>query len=186
MNQRWSKVIFADLELCSRSTYRKGVDYSWLSKRMTSSILKSNGSRARMRVNGWNYPKKFVRYYLKRGFEVLSERNRPRGVTILVILEFVLGILLLIGTFRRSFQAAAIFLMIFAVVSFCLGVGLWTGKSWAWLGGIGLAVFGIILSVFVLFVRPTIGEGVYLILNIVIIYFLIQPRIQRCFDGAAV
>ena len=118
----------------------------------------------------------------------MSGRNRPRGVAILAVLEFVLGVLLLLGAFRRSFeimQSAAIFLMIFAAVSFCLAFGIWTGKAWAWLGGVGLTVFGIILSVFTLFIKPTVGEGIYLILNIVMIYFLIQPRIHRFFGSAS-
>ena len=118
----------------------------------------------------------------------MSQRNRPSGITLLVILEIVLGILLLFGAVGRrveraswSLESAATFLIILAVLSFCLAFGLWTGKTWAWMGGIGLAVFGIIFSVFMLFLRPTIGEGIYLIANTVMIYFLIQPHVQQHF-----
>jgi len=71
--------------------------------------------------------------------------------------------------------------MILAALSFCFAFGLWIGKTWAWIGSIGLTVLGIIFSVLILFIRPTIGEGVYLIANMVMIYFLIQPRVQRHF-----
>jgi len=123
----------------------------------------------------------------------LSQRNRPSGIILLVILETVLGVLLLLGAVGRrveraswTLESAATFLLILAALNFCLAFGLWTGKTWAWIGGIGLAVFGIIFSVFVLFIRPTIGEGVYLIMNTVMIYFLIQPRVQRHFGHNAV
>jgi len=121
----------------------------------------------------------------------LSERHRPRSITLLTIIEIVLGILLLLAAFGRgsetmrhmrwSVESASIFLVVLSATSFCLAFGLWTGKAWAWVGGITLAVIGIIFSVFTLFVRPTIGEGVYLIVNTVMIYFLIQPRVQRHF-----
>ena len=120
----------------------------------------------------------------------MSERNRPSGITLLVILEIVLGVLLLLGVIGRgmdtihqswTLESTATFLVILAALSFCLAFGIWTGKAWAWMGGIGLAVFGIIFAVFILFIRPTIGVGIYLITNTVMIYFLIQPRVQRHF-----
>lgn len=115
----------------------------------------------------------------------MSHQDRPSGITLLVILEITLGILLFLGAVGRranfTLESAATFLIILAALSFCLAFGLWTGKSWAWMGAIGLTIFSIIFSVFLLFVRPTIGEGIYLIANTVIIYFLIQPRIQRHF-----
>jgi len=116
----------------------------------------------------------------------LSQRKRPSGITLLVFLEIVLGVLLLLGARKTeranwALESAATFLIILAALSFCLAFGLWSGKNWAWIGGIGFAVFGIIFSVFMLFIRPTIGEAIYLIANTVMIYFLIQPRVQRHF-----
>jgi uncharacterized membrane protein (DUF2068 family) len=116
----------------------------------------------------------------------LSQRNRPTGIIVLVILEIVLGLLLLSGAVLRHERAsgnlwAGTFMLILAALSFCFAFGLWIGKTWAWIGSIGLAVLGIIFSVFLLFVRPTFGEGIYLIGNTVMIYFLIQPRVQRHF-----
>jgi len=118
----------------------------------------------------------------------LSERNTPSGIILLVILEIVLGVLLLLGAIQRetirqswTLESATTFLVILAAISFCLAFGIWTGKAWAWIGGIGLAVFGIVFAVFILFIRPRIGVGIYLIANTVMIYFLIQPRVQRHF-----
>lgn len=116
----------------------------------------------------------------------MSHGDRPSGITVLVVLEIILGILLFVGAIGRrgadwTLESVATFLVILAALSFCLAFGLWTGKSWAWIGAIGLTIFSIIFSVFLLFVRPTIGEGIYLIANTVIIYFLIQPRVQRHF-----
>ena len=116
----------------------------------------------------------------------MSERNTPSGITFLVILEIVLGLLLLLGairreTIRQSWTLESTTTLVLAALSFCLAFGIWTGKAWAWIGGIGLAIFGIIFAVFILFIRPTIGVGIYLIANTVMIYFLIQPRVQRHF-----
>lgn len=149
-----------------------------------------------MRLNERNWLKKSAKHCLKRRLSYLSERNRPRSITLLAIIEIVLGVLLLLSAFGRGFdimrhmrwsvESAGMFLVIFAAISFCLAFGLWTGKAWAWVGGIALAVFGIIFSVFTLFIRPTIGEGVYLIVNTVMIYFLIEPRVQRHFGSGSV
>jgi len=117
----------------------------------------------------------------------LSQQNRPSGIIVLVILEIVLGVLLLLGAIvrhehaSRNVESAGTFMIILAALSFGFAFGLWFGKTWAWIGSIGLAVIGIIFSVFILFIRPTFGEGIYLIANTVMIYFLIQPRIQRHF-----
>jgi len=123
----------------------------------------------------------------------LSHRDRPSGITLLVMLEVILGVLLFLGALERrlaranwTLGSAATFLIILGALSFCLAFGLWTGKAWAWVGAIGLTVFSIIFSVFLLFIRPTIGEGIYLIANTVMIYFLIQPRVQRHFGHSIV
>ena len=117
----------------------------------------------------------------------MSQRDRSSGIIVLVVLQIVLGVLLLLGAIGRherasgNFESAGTFLIILAALSFFFAFGLWIGKTWAWIGSIGLTVLGIILSVFLLFIRPRIGEGIYLIANTVMIYFLIQPRVQRHF-----
>jgi len=116
----------------------------------------------------------------------LSQQSRASGIIVLVILEVLLGALLLFGGVERHEHAngtwwAGSFMIILAALSFCFAFGIWAGKTWAWMGSIGLAVLGIIFSIFLLFVRPTVGGGIYLIASTVLIYFLIQPRVQRHF-----
>ena len=121
----------------------------------------------------------------------MPQQNRPGGITFLTVIEAVLGVLLLLGVIatrvefmhhiRWSVESATILLLILAIMSFCLAFGFWSGKAWAWISGMALAVFGIILSVYSLYVRPTLGEVIYLLANLLIIYYLIQPRIHGYF-----
>jgi len=69
----------------------------------------------------------------------------------------------------------------FALIDFILAYGLWSGRGWAWIVSLAFAVLGIIFSVVSLFVRPRIGEFVSLIIDLVIVYYLMQPRVQAYF-----
>jgi len=125
---------------------------------------------------------------------------RPFGVTLLAALQILLGILELLGglvvafvTFVlpdmfphvRFFATRSMFgglgLVAFAFVDFVLAYGLWTGKGWAWIGSLIFAVIGLVFSSLSLFMRPRLGEGVALILDLVILYYLMQPRVQSYF-----
>jgi len=170
-----------------------GENCSWLPKRTTFFTSSFNGFHLRTKPSVLDWQRKFANYYLKRRLSYLSHRDRPSGIILLVILEIILGVLLFLGAVGRHLEranwtlgSAATFLIMLAVLSFCLAFGLWTGKAWAWMGAIGLTVFSIIFSVFLLFIRPTIGEGIYLIANTVMIYFLIQPRVQRHFGHSII
>jgi len=55
---------------------------------------------------------------------------------------------------------------------------LWKGKGWAWIGSLIFAVIGLVFSAFTLFMRPRVGEAIALVLNLVIMYYLMQPRVQ--------
>ena len=151
------------------------------------STLNFSGFHPRMRLNERDWRLRFASYCLKRRLSCLSQRNRPTGIMVLVILEILLGVLLLLGAVGRYERASATlespgtFLIILAALTFCFAFGLWIGKTWAWVGAISLAALGIIFSVFILFIRPAIGQAIYLIANTVMIYFLIQPRVQRHF-----
>ena len=158
---------------------------------MTSLPSSSSGSHPRTRLNERNFLKESVGCSHKRRTSFLSQPNRPGGVTFLTIIEVVLGVLLLLGVvatkvqfmhrIRWSVESATILLLILAITSFCLAYGFWSGKAWAWTIGMALAVFGIIFSVFSLYVRPTLGEVIYLLANLIVIYYLIQPRIHGYF-----
>jgi len=69
----------------------------------------------------------------------------------------------------------------FAVLDFVVAYGLWVGRKWAWVISIILSIFGIITSVFTLFLRPRAGEVLALVIDLVIMFYLIQPRVQAYF-----
>jgi hypothetical protein len=126
--------------------------------------------------------------------------GRLVGVTILAILQTLLGILTLLGGIAmasvgfvlpeiiphvRWFAFRSLIfglgLVVFAFIDFILAYGLWNGKGWAWNGSLVFALIGIVFSVFSLFVNPRIGELVSLIIDLVIVYYLMQPRVHAYF-----
>jgi hypothetical protein len=131
---------------------------------------------------------------------MLMTKERPIGVTILAVLEAILGVMVLLGGlsiviegfilsdmiprvrwFPTRIIGGGIALLVFALIDFALAIGLWVGKRWAWIAGLVCAILGIMLGVFSLFVRPGIGELVALVLDLVIIYYLMQPKVQAYF-----
>ena len=113
---------------------------------------------------------------------------RPFGVKLLVILDVVLGLLLLLAGLilhTQPFPAFGVFnglaAIIFALVDFILAYAVWSGRKWAWAFSLIFSLLGIVASVFVLFVRPRTGEFVLFIIDLVILYSLMQPGVQRYF-----
>ena len=125
---------------------------------------------------------------------------RPFGVTLAAVLQILLGILELVGgvvvafvifvlpdmfPHVRFFLPRSMFsglgLVAFALIDFILAYGMWKGKGWAWVASLIFAVIGLVFSALSLFMRPRLGEGISLILNVVIMYCLMQPRVQSYF-----
>ena len=121
--------------------------------------------------------------------------GRPFGITVLVILE-VIGGLIWLGSAASLFAAAGMaamiplvgllaggVLVIIAVISIILGLasfaiawGFWTRASWSWGLAIGLSILGIILGLL------TLPAGIITILiNIAIIYYLTRPHVKSYF-----
>jgi len=69
-------------------------------------------------------------------------------------------------------------LVILAVIDFILAYGLWTGRRWAWIASLAFAVLGIVITVLSLFGRPGLGAIFALILYLLVIYYLMQPRVH--------
>ncbi len=126
--------------------------------------------------------------------------RRPRGVTLLAVLHVTLGILLLIGVFAMAVlglgfpemivrakllqvraSILAMGLALFAAIAFLLAYGLWNGKSWAWVASLVFAVLGIISAAVSLSLRLGLGEVISLILDLLIVYCLMQPNVQAYF-----
>lgn len=135
----------------------------------------------------------------------LADGVRPFGVTMLTILEIILGILTLLGGMtllfvslilpeifpRVRYVAAGSVLSGFglvglAIVDFIVAFGLWNGVNWARTLAFIFAVFGIGFSVLSLFLRPRVGEFIALVLDLVIMYYLMQPRLQSYFQTQAI
>lgn len=130
----------------------------------------------------------------------MMNRTRPSGIKFLTALHLVLGALLALGGFTltvvgfalpetfphlRWFVVGSVLvgtaLLFFALIQFLLAYGLWNGMGWAWIASMVFAVLGIISSVLTLYLRPRVWEFVSLILDLLIIYYLMQPRVQAYF-----
>jgi len=113
-------------------------------------------------------------------------RTRPTGVTILAVLTLLGGIFFLIfaaivlavGT-MFGFLPGAILggvgaaLIVFALISFAVTYGMWTGTKWAWWLGIIVAI----LDVISIISFNVIG----LIIGLVMLYYLTRPHVKLWF-----
>ncbi len=126
---------------------------------------------------------------------------RPFGVTVLSVLQFIVGVLTLLAAFASlavSFILPEMFprlryvaagsalsgfgLLVLALVEFIVAFGLWIGRGWARILSLILAVVGIVIAVLSLFARPRVGDFFVLMLDLAILYYLIQPRIGSYFQ----
>jgi len=122
--------------------------------------------------------------------------SRPTGVTILVVLE-VLGGIISIGGGLLLFGVAAIVRGIFGLIALVLGVviailgaislflayGLWNAKGWAWTWALIFAIIGAIFAIVGL-AQGHVGNILSLIINGVIIYYLNTPHVKAFFGKA--
>ena len=126
----------------------------------------------------------------------MSSEGRPTGVTFLALLEAIIGLYYLITGFSELFTAAVIrslmlagisaqilpmvpralgtMLIIFGFLSLFLAWGIWTGKGWARMVALVIAILGIVLS-FLSF--HLIG----LVIDIIIVYYLTRPKVKEFF-----
>ena len=124
----------------------------------------------------------------------------------LALLQVLLGILFLLGVFALTvigfglpevfphvrFLPVRLFVVVIgllfvAAIEFLLAFGVWNGMGWAWGASLAFAVLGIAFFVFSLFLRPGIGEIASLIIDLLVLYYLMQPRVQAYFrKGVAV
>lgn len=130
----------------------------------------------------------------------MSTPTRPFGITLLAglhvvvaILYFVGGIgLIALGAFvRRGFfgthrllgglaSLIGVVVVIVGLLYLALAWGLWVGKGWAWTISLVLAGLGIIISLFSL-IRGAFGTLIVLVLDAVIVYYLLTPRVRAFF-----
>lgn len=126
----------------------------------------------------------------------MSSEGRPTGVAILAILEGIVGIYYLVAGFGEFIAAAVIrslalsgiapeimpiiprvlgtLLMIVGILSLLLAWGIWTGKGWARMAALVLAILSIILSLISFHI---IG----LVIDAIIVYYLTRPNVKKFF-----
>ena len=124
------------------------------------------------------------------------------GVSILAVLHVVQALVLFVGAlalFAVGLLMPRIFmrmphlltgflsvlggvLFVIALLALLLAYGLWVGKSWAWTFSFILAIIGILFSVAILILRAGAGSAVTLILDLVIVYYLMQPNVKAFFN----
>lgn len=116
----------------------------------------------------------------------MSTSVRPFTVKLLVALDVVLGVLgflpLLfpqLRPFPRFVIVNDLGSIVFILICFILAYGIWSKRGWAWVSSLAFSILGIAILIFTLFVRPRTGEFVSLVMDLVILYLLMQPGVQR-------
>jgi hypothetical protein len=126
----------------------------------------------------------------------MPNESRPKGITILAVLETLVGIYYLATGFAELFVAATIrslsyfgipssgmamiprvlgtALIIIGLVSLVVAWGLWTGKRWARMCALIFAILSIILSLISFHI---IG----LVIDVIIVYYLTRPNVKQFF-----
>jgi hypothetical protein len=129
-----------------------------------------------------------------------SLRARPSGVTVLVVLEIIVGLILLGGGLLFGILSALVagvgaselgefsgplaaisgiiggIFVVAGLLSFVEAFGLWRGSGCAWILGLILAALGIILGI------SSLPTGIiYIAIQAVIIYYLTRPYVRQYF-----
>jgi len=122
----------------------------------------------------------------------LTEKKRLTGVTVLAILNIIIGIAdmtniapivgtgSMIGVFWLDLEAIAqlieIVLVLQGIVLFTLAYGFLGGKSWAWTLGLIFGIWDIIMGLILL------PAGIIrIIYGAIIIYYLTRPHVKAFF-----
>lgn len=89
--------------------------------------------------------------------------KRPIGVLVIAVIAAAGGFLSLFGAASVFSGNAtgptwlAIIVIIFGILGLALGVGFYTGRSWAWMGGIVIYVVSILLGILEILYGGTVG-----------------------------
>ena len=125
--------------------------------------------------------------------------QRPTGVTILAVLEFIVGIIALLGGLGALVGSAALgfagrgmlsgvfgifggVALIFGILALVVGWGMWTGREWAWIVGIVLAVLGLVSGV-VQLAFFNASAILQILIDLLILYYLTRPHVKAFFKG---
>ncbi|MDE1854315.1 MAG: hypothetical protein KGI38_11300 [Thaumarchaeota archaeon] len=134
--------------------------------------------------------------------------NRPGGVTVLAILEFLGGILDLgggayylnyVGSLVSAYGLSATNVtdyyafyaieLVFGLIALAVGYAFWTGKAWGWRLGIFASIASVIYSLgFGAYFVSVYGDytelsggAIGLIVSLIVIYYLTRPHVKAYF-----
>src|SRR5438552_18074569 len=92
-----------------------------------------------------------------------SKPKRPVGVIVIAVIAAAGGLLSLFGAASVFSGNAtgptwlAIVVVIFGILGLALGVGFYTGRRWAWMGGIVVYIISILLGILEIVYGGTVG-----------------------------
>lgn len=106
------------------------------------------------------------------------EKSRPLGITIITILMVIIGISILVNGIILPYTFPVH--IVLAIAWFVLAWGLWTGRGWAWIITLILAIISAIFNI-ISIISMNFGSIFSLIVNIIIIYYLYRPNVRAYF-----
>jgi len=130
--------------------------------------------------------------------ELTEQKNRPAGITILVVLQTIgaafalLGGLALLGiagiaTLRPVIEMVLVLvgtlLTGMGAINLFLAYGLWSGRAWAWTWALIFNVFSIVLGIFSL-TRGHLWNIISLLLHVLTIVYLNTAHVKAFFGKA--
>ena len=112
--------------------------------------------------------------------------ERPLGVTIIAALQMISAIVLIFGGYMALMFGAALgpfgflaailggFMLIFGILGFIVGWGLWTLKGWAWMIAFILNLLSVIFALLSF-------DLISLIIPLIIVIYLNQGEVKAAF-----
>jgi hypothetical protein len=121
---------------------------------------------------------------------------RPILITIIAILEFVIGLLILVGgvlliagvisagdvdpEFADLGNAASIVMIVIGLLNIIIAGGFWNGWSIMWYIGLIVNGIGLIVAIYGL-ITTGIGSAIPLVIYAVILFYLFRPGVKDFF-----
>ena len=121
---------------------------------------------------------------------------RPILITIIAILEFLIGLLILVGgvlliagvisagdvdpEFADLGNAASIAMIVIGVLNIIIAGGFWNGWSIMWYIGLIVNGIGLIVAIYGL-ITTGIGSAIPLVIYAVILFYLFRPGVKDFF-----
>ena len=127
----------------------------------------------------------------------MADASRPILITIVAILEFLAGLLLVLGgillfagvissgdldpELADLGNAGAIVMIIFGIVNLIIAGGFWNGWAIMWYIGLIVNAIGAAFAIYTIVTTGEIGSVIPLIIYAVIIFYLFRPKVKEFF-----